>query len=500
MKNICSILFFFLFSLQMLSSRELTIWILPGSGSSEPALKETLKDFEAKSGYPVRIRIAGSDTGYEEIVRELTRPAGAALIQLKAEWLPFFAREGYLADMTGFSGTIGVNRFNHQAITSCTTSGSQKLYGLPWFMDVKLLFVNKKYADSINFELDRIKTYRGFREFLFRLKTASFVSDDGTAVAPFGFSGGKDPDIVKHFAYWIWSAGGDFIVPTPDGGYRSALFDENTIRGIFRYIYFTMDNLHSPAALDYTGEEIEKAFVNEHFGAIITDAHFIKELSTSEARGGFADSPLAHSGFYTFLIPSGLAGAISYIGPNNLVIPGKFASDPAARGLLAYLTGPVILDVYSRQTGAIPPDITLWKNLDSLYGYEAALQAAKTGRTFMNTHFWTAAQTVLASLFREIWTLVDNGTYSDRKLYELLLAADSEIRSLTGDQTDKPPLSLEAFTSVIKEYSNELKPIKETPFSSPLLLISLISILTIVFTASIFILLVIKMQKDHEGV
>lgn len=494
MKHIYTLLLFC--TIRLLWGRELTMWILPGAAGPRAVLQNSVKQFETESGIKVHIKVLEKETAYTKIENELMFSTGVHIIQMETGWVTDFAGRNYLADLSGLGKTININRFNRQTLDSCTLYGSEKLFALPWFMDVKLLYVNKKYADSINFDLKDIKNYRGFREFLTRIKAASFMSDEGVEVSPYGFPGSKEPDVLQDFSYWIWSAGGDFILPTPGGGWRSALFDDNTVRGLYRYLYFARENLHSPKALKKERPLVLRSFLKEEYAAIITDDDLIKKLNTDPSEGGFSDSPLALSGYYTFLIPAAAGGSTTLIGGSNFAVPGEFAYDPAVRGLLAFLTKPAKLDEYSRSSGELTPDTGLWNSWRTFYQYSTAISAARTGKTYLNTVFWPEAEPVLAELFREIWKISGSSGYSEEKLYTLIAEGDRKIRAITGESSNNPQVTLDAFSRIIAEYDNELKPIRETPLSNPLLFISLVSILTIIFTASIFVLLVIKLQED----
>ena len=66
--------------------------------------------------------------------------------------------------------------------------------------------------------------------------------EDGTPIEAFAFPGKSDWNIPHNFAPWIWSDGGDFI-KKDENGYRSALLDSGTLRGIAKYLDFVIDSL-----------------------------------------------------------------------------------------------------------------------------------------------------------------------------------------------------------------------------------------------------------------
>lgn len=424
---IITFLFLVLFPISIFSKQTLEIWIMPNGANPQGILEDILKDFEKQNNVKVNVKVLDWGVAWAKISQALEKGEGPDILQLGTTWTAYFASKGYLTILNKKLPKNYKERFLDISWKTCEIYGDSLVYAVPWFVDVRVLLGNKKYLDSLNITDSLVSTYEGFKEALKRIKKANLKTDNNLKVYPFGFPGKADWNIPHNFAPWIWSEGGSFII-YKNGRWHSNLLNTNTLKGIKKYLSFVLDSLIDPKTLKENTALVAQRFNNGQLAFIINTTEILMQTKITINQGGLKESSIGKSGIYSFRIPRGEKGSISFVGGSNLCIPINNKNNPLALKLLLYLTSKKALDEYTKSIGFLPPDKELldtWAK-DSLY--KNVVAAAKEGRAYPSIPKWGLIEALLANMFSEVWSLMD-GFYSEERLYKIILSYHKKLET-----------------------------------------------------------------------
>ncbi|MBN1282244.1 MAG: extracellular solute-binding protein [Proteobacteria bacterium] len=326
-------------------------------------IENSLRNLEApiESQYPLGIYIIGrnafieelidfqrSHPGEEDIALEFLRwddaysrtvaalesgdPAAAPdVVQIGSTWTATFADMGILADLSGLFDT---QEFFPPSASSAAPFGSEGLFAVPWFVDARLLFYNKKIIGSP----EPLATWDGFR-------------DACEAAAPgrplIGVPLSQNWNLLHNLAPWIWSAGGEIIRPGrfgPFNSHRVALDGAETKEAV-RYL----NSLSSAGCMEFpnvTQEVLDKRFIDGEYAAHIAGTWIITRMGDGWRRR-----------FGVTLPPAGPGGSHPFVGGSHLAITaasdGRGNFDRAVE-LVRHFASPEVQRSYARATNFLP--------------------------------------------------------------------------------------------------------------------------------------------------
>ncbi len=448
------------------------IWIMPNGANPKGVLRKELSAFTEKTGIEVKIKVLDWGEAWSKINKALKEGTGPDVVQLGTTWCSDLSNQGLLADLTGYSEEINTSRFLNTSMATTSYYNSDKIYGIPWFVDARVLMGNKRYLDTLGITADDISTWQGFVKALKRIRESDLTNRKGSEVYPFSFPGKEDWNIPHNFAPWIWSEGGSFI-RRHEGDWVSGILDENTVIGIRKYISFVLDTLINRETLKENTAGVAQRFNNGELVFIINSPEIIMQTSIPDSLGGLKNSAIGKDGISTFRIPEGEGGSVAFVGGSNLCIPSGKESDEAVE-LLKFLTSSEALKNYTSRIGFLPPDKRVLDEMDDPV-YETLMEAAETGKAYPSIPEWGDIEQILIKMFTSVWEIVDvRGMYSDKELYNVLTEYNKKIEKELGiEEGQGDTLGLEAFMGYIQSFKQqkektELVPEKRKP-SSPYL-------------------------------
>lgn len=434
----------------MAVAKPLEVWIMPNGANPQGILEERLSDFKRETGIEAKVVVLDWGEAWSRITAALESGVGPDVLQLGTTWVSYFASQGHLAPLNPFAKSIGPDRFMATSWATTQVDGDSNFYAVPWFVDIRVLMANRRWAEANQIKASDVATVDGFRKTLAKLHKANLVRDDGTAMYPYAFPGKSDWNIPHNFAPWIYSQGGDFIGKV-NGQWRSKLLDKNTVIGIRRYIGFVLDSLVNPSALKENTAQVTGRFNNGEQIFAINTSEVIMQTRVLESEGGTQNSKIGVEGISTFPIPTGPGGSVAFVGGSNLALPKVKAKDPQALKLLLFLTRPDNLDKYTSKIGFLPPDrgvLQVWAQ-DSLY--RVLVEQAENGRAYPNIPDWGTIESMLVEMFSAVWTLLDaGGIYTDEELFKILVQYNDRVNTaLKVDVTALPPPNLADFQAAV---------------------------------------------------
>jgi multiple sugar transport system substrate-binding protein len=429
----------------------LEVWVMPNGADPEATTLELLQQFTEKTGVKTRLVILNWENAWAQISEALQRGIGPSIVQLGSTWLPYFAEKDLLMSLSPYRDEFLLSRFPDPVAQSTKVGEGNVHYGVPWFLDVRLLLANKKYFDESGLTPDDVKTWSAFQATLSKINERKIKNSMGILVDGFGFSGKGDWNVVHNFAPWVWSEGGAFL-KNQEGRWRSGLLDPETARGIRRYVGMALEGYASRAALKMNTNLLAQRFINGEQVFLVGTTELIMKSRLPVSQGGVFESALGQDELYVFPIPSGSAGSVSFLGGSHLAIPKYASTDTNAIELLKHLTSPENIHSNALKIGFLPTDkkvLTGW-SWDPLYN--TVVQEVKNGRSYPNIGQWGNIEAILVEMFGAVWTLVDNPEiFSEKELYNILSLYDALLNRMLSVEARSPHPSFRTYVSYLDE-------------------------------------------------
>lgn len=425
----------------LLAAKPLELWIMPNGANPKKIVEERLQAFTKETGIPATVKVLDWGEAWGKIDNGLKTGNGPDVVQLGTTWVSYFASQGYLAPLDGHAAEIKLDRFLATSLKTTKIDGNDTVWGVPWFVDARVLLANKTILDSLKISGKDISDWAGFRASLRKIREAKLLKDGANQIYPFGFPGKSDWNIPHNFIPWIMSEGGDFVKKGPDGKWRSALLEKATVTGIHKYLRFVQDTLVNPKALSQNTSQITQIFTVGEQVFILGTSELVMQSRISSDSGGMSNSAVGKAGLLAFPVPAGPAGSVAFLGGSDLCLPKGKAKDANALKLLLFLTRADNLDIYTKKIGFIPADQTVLQEWAKDSVYKVIVDAAAKGRAYPGIPQWGSIESMLSEMFGSVWGMLgEGGYYSDEDLYKTLVKYDGRIDSLLGAKSAPMPL------------------------------------------------------------
>lgn len=414
----------------------LSIWVMDNGLGSKNAMHRLVKKFYRETGIPVKLTSLSWGEAFNRITRTFADSNEIApdVIQLGSTWVPHFAAVGYIRVIDDLMPKIDSTRFLGEGLRSSHISGRPETYSVPWFIDVRGFFVNERIWQELGFDDSDFESYSHFLGVMKTIANSDLTTEDGVKVTPFALPGKNDWAGQQCMAPFVWSHGGDFVVPSGKG-YRSALLDSNTLVGLALYAKIMGDAQMAPHSVHENSSDNADGFVRServiHYGT----SELIKQLDYPVEVGGLANSAIAKDGIKVMNLPSGPYGKFSFMGGSHLALGNKKDSSKYALAelLLAYMLRADNIDAFSRQVGFLPADrsiLHIW-NRDSRYSKLVA--ELDHSRSFPNIPEWGEVENILVDLSNNMGALFASTKHKKKRsaaLAKLVYDANAQINKV----------------------------------------------------------------------
>ncbi|SIO40720.1 extracellular solute-binding protein [Fibrobacter sp. UWB11] len=424
------------FTTEAAAADTLSIWVMDNGLGSKNAMNRLVKKFYRETGIPVKLTSLSWGEAFNRITRTFADSNEIApdVIQLGSTWVPHFASIGYIRPIDFMMAKIDSARFLGEGLRSSHISGRPGTYAVPWFIDVRGFFVNERIWQELGFDDSDFESYSHFLGVLKTIANTDLTTEAGVKVTPFALPGKNDWAGQQCMAPFVWSHGGDFVVPAGKG-YRSALLDSNTLVGLALYATIMGDAQMAPHSLYENSSDNADGFVRAerviHYGT----SELIKQLDYPVEVGGLANSAIAKDGIKVLNLPSGTHGRFSFMGGSHLALGHKKDSSKyaLAEQLLAYMLRADNIDAFSRQVGFLPADrsiLHIW-NRDSRYSKLVA--ELEHSRSFPNIPEWGEIENVLIDLSNKMGALFASTKHKKKRsaaLAQIVYDANARINEI----------------------------------------------------------------------
>jgi multiple sugar transport system substrate-binding protein len=230
------------------------------------------------------------------------------IVQIGSTWSSTLAYLGAIQELTPFITDSIKKDWIPQALESSLYPGTFKVFSVPWFTDIRVLYYRKDILREINMDANSLEDWDSF---LIVCREINELRKKGRRIYPLRLSGQMAGILIHDLAQWIWSSGGDFL--SVDG--RKAIFNQSptidSIRWYFDllkhgYIPFNAQNGVMPTGTFFSGQ-----FAMQFSGMWPVHSYFNKkhpDYNKVVAQNyGIAPVPRGNGGRYTFFGGSNLA-------------------------------------------------------------------------------------------------------------------------------------------------------------------------------------------------
>lgn len=456
--NLVFLFLFFAFACIPISAKStaedtLHLWVMPNGPGSQDAIRNGLNRFTAETRIPVHLEIIDWSEAFARISQALETGNGPDVVQLGSTWVSFFANKGYLANLSPILNRVDSSRFIPESWRATHVYGKKGTYSLPWFLDVRALFANRIVTDSLGIQAEDIQTEAQFLGILHYLANLQWVRKSGYPLVPFGLPGKGDWTGHQQLASFIWTAGGDYVRETKKG-WRSALLDSATLRGISRYVSILRDSTYSPYSLRENSAQVVNRFTNGEQAFLLGTSEIIRKMDLPPSEQGLSESPIGKDGLTLFNIPRGPAGSIPFIGGSHLAIPKSSESNRNARKLLLFFVRADNINQYSHRIGFLPPDRSVMSVWAHDKRYQNLLKSIENGRSFPNIPEWAHIENLLITMTNDIGALYrlswNTGANLNLELAKIILKNHNKINEYLHIQ-ESPEMSISSIVSILEE-------------------------------------------------
>jgi multiple sugar transport system substrate-binding protein len=279
----------------------------------KPTITELVDEFQQKNP-DIKINVTDLTwaNGQEKLAISFAANAGPDLLELGSDWIAQFAANGQLADL---SEDIAGDSSQFEGWGMATYNG--KVYGKPWILGTRVLFINKDVLAKGGYE-------RNFVPMNWPYLVESSVKISRNGKGQFFGWGSNAPEkhrLYKKYMPFFWSNGAQIF--TDDGKY-CVISSQKAIQAM--HIYKELND----AGLVADQRGIEDAWLDGKVAYVISGDWLIKRIELEKRQIDYT----------TTFVPGPQYPGKSFMGGEFLSINAKCGNRDAALKFIQFLTSP----------------------------------------------------------------------------------------------------------------------------------------------------------------
>jgi multiple sugar transport system substrate-binding protein len=317
----------------------LTIWAM---GSEGEKIGELLPEFERDNpGVAVRIQQLPFSAAHEKLLTAFVGDAMPDMAQLGNSWVPEFAALGALEPLdVRIAATPGIPRADYFPGIWDSNLVDGTLYGVPWYVDTRLLFYRKDILKQAGFD----HPPKDWAEWRRQMVAIGKLVGPGKYAAYFPLNEYEPLEILG------LQTGDPMVTEDARGNFRSAGFK----KALDFYVNTMRDGLAPVAAntqIANVWDEFDRGFFSFYVTGPWQIGEFKRRLPANR-----------QSIWMTAPMPGPDGPGVSNAGGSSLVLFKSSPNKDAAWKLIRFLSRPDIQIRFHALTGDLPPRISAWKS------------------------------------------------------------------------------------------------------------------------------------------
>ncbi|MFH1378834.1 MAG: extracellular solute-binding protein [bacterium] len=401
---------------------KLNIWVMPNAGfSTRKILQTEIINFQKiHPEYQINLSINPWSKAWDAMmgfIKGRTVSPPPDIIQVGSTWSSTLTYLGVLRNITDSFTVQSRKAFIRHALMSGYYPGTDQIYSIPWFVDLRVLYYRKDLLEKINCLPDDLDTWEGFKAVCTEFKRL-FQKDE--TCYPLRLSGQRAGILMHDIAPWIWGAGGDFLA---SDGKKSVFNQTDALYGI--EWYFDLIKSGIIPLVNKDGILPPGSFFTGEYALQFSGMWPLKILTCSNDPEYRA---LVSKTYGVTLTPQGKAGRWGFCGGSNLGVT-TFTKYPAeAIEFVRYL-------VSSESQGRHGQSIGMFPSLKSAFDEMAALkpeigkvfrEALNHGRLMPQVLTLGTLEQILGDTTKQILQLILAEKYSKSTLHAEIQRAARE--------------------------------------------------------------------------
>lgn len=424
-----------------LKKEVLQLWIMPNSPDPAADMLHVLRNFELENpGIEVQVTILDWSVAWTKITTAAATHSGPDVLQMPTTWAASISAMGALMPLDSLLAVSGGDSAFAEVSMKFARPGTSFATSLPWFLDVRPLFFRRDVLAEAGVDPKTLLNWTDFRKALLKIQKAD-LTIEGMRIAPIGYPGKHDWNVIHNLAPWIWGAGGDFLDST---GSESRLATKESIAGILFYLNLVRDGFNSKKNLTKNTNQVSMDFDEGRLAFWFDVTNKTLYLDSPRFLGGSSKNVTARN-YSVMLPPTAPAGKSTYYfaGGSNLSVSRFTKHKRSSMALVRYLSSrPDVQLELSRVTGFLPA-------LLSTYEYPYFKEDETRGvfqqmisrlRSYPAVPYWGEIETeILLRRFGNIFdliTLSGDNAWPEKEILSEIRAADSEINRFIKRQRE----------------------------------------------------------------
>ncbi len=326
---------------------ELNLWVMPNAGFGTRRILEGLLRRFHQANPRIRVRTSTFPFSivWDRLMTSLKRPHWPLypdVLQIGSTWTCTLAFLGALRELTPRLDELDRDNFIPTVLESCYLPHTRRLFAVPWFMDLRLLYYRRDILKSLGIKPGDLDTWESFRRVCHRITRARGRHRNLYTLA---MSGQKGEVLIHDLAPWIWGGGGNFF--TADD--RHTAFDRpEAMEGLKFFFSLMVDGCIPLLGRDrfasgnfFTGHSVLQFSGTWPLNSYFRPGH---KLYRREVAGHFGTAPF----------PLGPAGRFTFLGGSHLAISAMTRYPDESWALLRFLSSPQAQLDHAKAIGMLP--------------------------------------------------------------------------------------------------------------------------------------------------
>lgn len=286
-------------------------WHFQSEPNQKKVLDEILQKFEKKYKCKVRTTELSWKDGKIKLFAAFNANIEPDVVELGSDWVAQFSSSKVLKELNRNE----VNFDNYIKFSQEPCLYNNQIYALPWYVDTRVLFYNKKILSLSSLSVDSIKT---FEDLLLACKIMKNNGFNG-----FGVNGPDAHRLYKKIVTFLWSYGGDLI----DKKGNFVLNSKQNKLAISKYKEFMLyGKLENQRNLD-------NEFIQGNLGFLISGAWIIEKIQNENQNLSYGVMTLPEVVYDKFR-----QKGISFAGGEYLAVTRAGQRKKLSEELIRYLT------------------------------------------------------------------------------------------------------------------------------------------------------------------
>jgi len=421
---------------------ELKIWVMPNTPKPQEDMDSLLTGF--RNGHPgvkVTVSVLDWSSAWTKITTASIAGDGPDVVQLGTTWCSSLTDLGALLPIDDVAGEVDASSvFLSNTWEAIKPRASEHVTSLPWFLDVRPMYYRSDVFAKAKVDPKAIENWSDYVAALEKIKAAK-IKHNGETVAPVGFPGKNDWNVVHNFAPWIWGTGGDFLDPT---GTKCVLDSKESMEGIAFFLGLVRKGLNPKTNLEKNTAQISSEFDAGRLASLFETTTKNIYLNLPPEQGGIGNSPVARN-YGVMVPPAGPKHRTVFMGGSQLAIFKSTAQPELAKELLKYLTVDKDQQLgYARVSGFLPALKTAFDDPWFTQDEKRAVfkELVQFGRIYPSVPYWGEMETSI--LTKGLGNLFDiaaevNGPYSEAAVKKEVDIMVREINSVIDQHFQNHP-------------------------------------------------------------